>query len=334
MFLKIRIKKSKILVYIFFLFILFISCIYKNTYAQTISLSITPPIVELIIKPGKSVLISYSVENRGDPTVLKTRVIPITTNNIFGLPVQDSYKKSPINFRLDNSNLSLSDARFTKSKDIFQYLLRISVPNETPEGDYYYSFQVFSEPNYSLGSQVTPRNQATISSNIIISVTNTGRLEAKGSIIKFGFISKKFPVFDSTEYIPVELIIENKGKNVFKPEGEISLTGNFGEKSTYSIVPVNVIAGSARIIPATPSVNLNCDNKKNKICTRPFSLILKGFFVGKYSLKAKVQIANNKEPLIAEKTFYAIPFTIGFLFAIICIFTLSIVFMTKKKIQS
>src|SRR3990167_6852006 len=44
--------------------------------AQQLALSVSIPLLEITIKPGKSVLIAYTVGNNGDPTALRARILP------------------------------------------------------------------------------------------------------------------------------------------------------------------------------------------------------------------------------------------------------------------
>ncbi len=45
------------------------------SFAQSLSLSISPPLLEVVIKPGKSILVAYNIQNSGDPVVLTPKVV-------------------------------------------------------------------------------------------------------------------------------------------------------------------------------------------------------------------------------------------------------------------
>ena len=46
----------------------------NSVFAQQVILSVNPPLVEAMIKPGKDILIGYKIQNLGDPTVINTRI--------------------------------------------------------------------------------------------------------------------------------------------------------------------------------------------------------------------------------------------------------------------
>src|SRR3989338_1003669 len=51
---------------------------------QTTSLSIWPPILEAMIKPGKSITQVYRIKNLADDTVIKVSVVPFSASDEFG----------------------------------------------------------------------------------------------------------------------------------------------------------------------------------------------------------------------------------------------------------
>ena len=100
-----------------------------------------------------------------------------------------------------------------------------------------------------------------------------------------------------------------------KPEGQIILKGSLGEKATYDIISKNILAESERLLEATPSADLSSE------IYPPSSLILSGFFIGKYSLSTQIKFGENSPTIFASTVFYAFPFKImgGVLLAAIVI---------------
>lgn len=127
------------------------------------------------------------------------------------------------------------------------------------------------------------------------------------------FFGKVIRIFDSSDKIPVVLEVENQGRNVIKPEGEITLKGNFGEKATYSILPQNILSGSKRIMTATPSAEIP------ESIRQPVSLVLSGFFMGKYSLSSEISFGEGSPNIFAQTSFLALPikFLIGLFIAML-----------------
>jgi len=186
--------------------------------AQQFAMSITPPLLEITIKPGKSVLIAYTVSNVGDPAIMSADVRPFKPTGILGSLIQSDTFEGPIRFNLDNSNIGLGKPFFLKSKEGQQLLLKIRVPEGTPEGDYYYTFYVQNETGRPLEGVTASLNQARIGGNILVTVTNSGTLETRGNIGTFTVfptlkLGLKAALFESTDPVPVQLILQNTGRN-------------------------------------------------------------------------------------------------------------------------
>jgi len=137
---------------------------------------------------------------------------------------------------------------------------------------------------------------------------------------------------DSGDPVPVVLILENKGKNMIKPNGDVVLKGNFGEKAVFNIITQNILAESQRQISASPSAELNCDiTKKPFYCSHPFSFAISGFFLGKYSLSTTINFGEGSPNVFSNVEFIALP--IKFLSGILII-VLATIFILKKQKQA
>lgn len=301
-------------------FFLFLSAF---SFAQTLSLSISPPLLEVVIKPGKSILIAYNVENSGDPVVLTPQVLSFEPSDERG-NIKLKEIEGPLRFSLDNSEIELGKPFLLKSKSSQQLLLRIRVPENAPEGDYYYSLALTSSPNLPQEKNVSTATQATIASNILITITESGVLDIKPKIVFFDVIPKiqlpflgKIKLFDSFEKIPVVLKIANTGKNFMKAQGEITLEGVLGTKIKWDLVPSNILAQSERLIFASSEAEIKpfFYNKK------PVSLILpKGFYLGKYTLRAKVNFGEESPTILnASTSFFAFPIKLTLILLILSI---------------
>ncbi|MBI3366427.1 hypothetical protein HY041_02255 [Candidatus Roizmanbacteria bacterium] len=287
------------------------------SFAQQISLSISPPLLKVFIKPGKSIMIAYKLENTGDPSILLTKVLPFEPADDKGTIRIKSEFEGPIRFNLDNADFALGQPFFMKTRDSQQLLLRIRIPDGAPVGDYYYTLLAETTPPPTLEGAGSAGAKATIGSNILITVTKSGTIDVIGKIGLFDVLSRytlklfgnAIKIFDSNDKIPVVLIVENKGKNLFVPEGQIVLKGGFGEKAQYDIIPQNVLAQSQRLMTASDSAEFD----------RPITLLIPGFFVGLYKLSTTLNFGENSPNIFAATSFIAIPFKliIGFLIALI-----------------
>lgn len=309
-----------------FILILILFLIFNNkVFAQQVDLAISPPLLETIIKPGKSIMIAYRLQNFGDPAILTARVLPIEPkDNLGNVSIRPEFE-GPIRFSLDNADRELEKPFLIKTENSSQLLLRIRVPEGTPNGDYYYVLLAEAQPPPTVEGIGTARAKVSIGSNILITVTDSGTVEVKGKVTLFDVISRlKFNLFgniirlvDSTDKIPVVLIVDNSGRNMFKPEGKITLQGNFGEKAAYDIVPENILAQSQRLLTASPSAEINS------------TLVLSGFFVGRYRLSADIDFGENSPRIFASASFVALPFK--FLLALLTTAAIGIFIIRRFK---
>src|SRR3989344_2459054 len=316
-------KYSKFLV---LSFMIYVSCFMFHVsfiHAQEINLSVAPPLIKTIIKPGKTILIGYKLQNLGDPVIVTTRVaglIPIGNNG--GLRIENG-PTDPILFNLDNAELKLNQPFLMKSAQQQQLLVRIKVPDQTPEGDYYYTLLNETKPSQS-DSELSTSTKATIGSNILLTVTKSGKTDINGKIAFFDVVPRfKLPffgnVFDSSDKIPVRLFIVNVGHNVITPEGTINLIGNFGEKATFNIIPKNILINSQRIMEASTSGQMT-DQADS-------SLLLSGFFLGHYKLATTINFGPGTQTLFGQASFIAFHIKL----VIVLTFVLFIVFILLKQ---
>ena len=75
-------------------------------------LSISPPLLELFIKPGKAIMIAYRLENLGDPTFLNLKILPFEAkDNLGNIRIKPEFE-GPVRFSLDNADLTLDQPFF------------------------------------------------------------------------------------------------------------------------------------------------------------------------------------------------------------------------------
>jgi len=326
--------KFKIIKYFLVLIILNFSFLIFNlneTNAQQVSRSITPLILELVIKPGKSIMIAYNVKNYGDPVILTAKLVNFEPkDNLGNIRLKNDFS-GPIRFALDNSDIQLERPFFLKTGASQQLLLRIRAPEGAEGGDYYYTLLTETTPINNVDGTTGSRAKASIGSNILVTVTDSGVIEIKPKVVLFKILNKmnifgkKINLFDSFDKIPLLFILENKGKNKIVPEGKITLTGPFGEKMNYDIVLKNILSESQRLIEATPSYQLVTNYQQ------PTTLVLSGFFIGPYHLSTQVTFGENSPTVFANTRFFAFPFKL--IVGIIFVITVTVIIIKRFSSQ-
>ena len=103
---------------------------------------------------------------------------------------------------------------FLKTNGSQQILLRIRIPENIVDGDFYYSLLAETTPPNASEGIGSARARATIGSNILITISNSGDIDVKPRVALFstrgGFTDWK--IYDSFDKIPAVFIVENKGK--------------------------------------------------------------------------------------------------------------------------
>lgn len=321
-------------------FLLVLVFFVRPVCAQQIALSIYPTLLETVIKPGKSIMIAYRIGNLADPTLMRVRVLPFEPQGDTGTAIIREEESGPVRFSLDNAGLQLNEPFFLKTNQSQQILLRIRIPEGAPEGDYYYTVLAETEPPPTVEGSTSSRARASIGSHILITVTSSGNRDIKGNISFFDVLSRytvhlfgrTVRLFDTFDAIPVVLKVANTGSNVFKPQGNLSLRGNFGETAQYDIIPYNVLRESSRLMTATPSASVSCSARNGpSYCRTPTTLVLSGFFLGKYTLSANVNFGEETPNLYSSISFFALPFKFILIMGVTTILTLLIIRKVKEE---
>ncbi len=299
--------------------------------AQQVTLSLDPPIVQAKIKPGKSILIAYTVENKGDPLNLQFLIRPFEPVGQQGSLTLLPQLEGPIQFNLENADVVLEKPFFFASKEKRQAVVRVFVPQGIPDGDYYYMLLAETVPAFSLGGQSAGVASASLGSPLLISVTDSGITQTQAQIAEFSFHpdnlvtfgNKKFHIVDSSDTVSIVGSIRNMGIHLLQPGGTI--THQFGSsKNEYSILPQNILSNSQRILKVS-------SEQQNVPGT---TLSLSSLSIGSHAVRAAITFGEDGTVQYKELTFIALPIrfmkTVGIAIGFVLSYFL-IQFLTRKK---
>lgn len=328
--------KIPIVFFICFLFSVF-GFQLREAKAQTLSLSLWPPILEVMIMPGKSITQAYTITNSGEETIMNTKILPFEPSGEHGniaLRGPTSSEVGPLQecpqFSFDNANLSLGRPFRLKSGEVEQVILKIRIPENCPEDDYYYTLLFNTPPGAKIGQSVS-RQAGTIGANILLTVSKDGQPLRKGEIIEFKLLNcylarlLPFCFTDSLSQPEFLLRVKNTGRAFWKPAGKILLNSFLGQKTEIEILPENILSQASR------QINGQCQTEE-KIYPCPLTWQPK-FLFGPYRARAELTIGNQEETKISAKiNFLALPFKL-FLAVIMAIFGL-ILIKNRLKIRA
>jgi len=281
-------------------------------YAQQIDLTVTPPTLEVLIKPDMQALLPYTVINRGDSVGLRPLIRTFSISKQREYVEYGSVEKVPIKLSFIDENSETIDAFVLAKGSSKKIFLLLDVPSAAAEGDYSLSFMVETQPEL-LDKQYSARIKSQVASPLLITITKTGKTQIKGAISIFEIAGS---LFDSFDPIPVTLRLKNEGKNSLNAGGAVTVRGSFGESATYPLQNQNVLSNSEKLMTT-------------KRAEGDRTAILKGFFIGRYGVSASVVLADGTVQLNRSTRFFAFPFKIV-LFGVLTSFV-GIMLLRKRR---
>src|SRR3989344_4110080 len=148
--------------------------------AQSLSLSITPPLLEVMIKPGKTVTSDFRLTNHSDATIVTMAVVPYDNQG-----PSDSADFQPEEWiTLLNTDVSFLQPFLLKEGEEKQLTVKFSPPPDIEEKDYYRAV-TFSTSSRSFEQSSQTDISQTITAIMLITVTSGEGLNKQSKITMF-----------------------------------------------------------------------------------------------------------------------------------------------------
>lgn len=276
----------------------------RSVHAQTVELSMTPPQTAITIKPGNSATQAFSVRNDGDTGRFVARVVSfVPEGQQGGRRILDG-NKSPLQYRLENSNYALNSPFVIERSKTVQLIVKIDAPQGIDDGDHYSMLVVESEP--SITQNTASRSSVGIAANILVAVSNDGNVILRPDFAQlqviptysFSLFGSPVYIFEPSEKIPVVVQVVNKGTTYLNPMVSLTVRGG-GYEEKQELVPVTVLAQSQRLLTTSQSP---CDT-----CKTPVSAVFSSGFWGKYILSAQLGVEENNEKIYGSLVYWVFP---------------------------
>lgn len=312
-------KKLAYITALAFLFLAFNTNLAK---AQNVSLSISPPILEAVIKPGEKIEQVYTLKNDGPDAIISVDIFTFNQADDFGNPrISKSIKDyDPLSlkywFSFKEPELSLGDKFSLKQGGEKKIILVINPEDNAPDGDYYFTLIFRTELDNAFVAPETKSSlsQAEIGSNILITISKDGIINKKAAIKEF----KAPKIIDSFSPLNYQVKLANIGEGFFKPFGKITVESVLGKKYVLNLAPQNIIASSSREISCI-------ENERLVPCQLPVK-----FLLGPYKATLSFEVENDKKSYSKTINSFGIP-VIPLLAAFLLLITLIFARKTKKK---
>jgi len=218
--------KNYIVVFIFYFLFFHLS----TAKASGLSLSISPPIIQITTLTPAQIKTPITIQNLGDESVDLDIVFVKIKND------EDSsiYKKIQI-FEESNPIQSLSLAP-KQDKKLF---LKIDISKNETDSDHYFSIQFISKPSILNNNLNYSQIIGGVGINVLLSI---GQQNASGAIEEFSA-----PLFLEKATIPFTFKIKNTSSHFITPRGEIIIKNMFGKiVGRIDILPINILKDSSR----------------------------------------------------------------------------------------
>jgi len=236
--------------------------------AQSIGFSIYPPVLETVIKPGKTITQVFTIQNLSESDKIVTaRIVPFVPEDEHGSPLlKPNFQPTWLSyFSLANSSISLGQPFNFSAGKTDQLVLSISVPATAKEADYYATLILTTntEPTESASGVTNSVVNTTIGANLLLTVNTKANPPTLVRIRDFttfpeDILYRYGEIYFADNLSPIRFraVAENAGRFLTKIGGLVRVSKNNQAVSIQSLVPMNLLAGSAREIEASPSATI------------------------------------------------------------------------------
>jgi hypothetical protein len=211
-------------------------------------------------------------------------------------------------FSFQNADLNLNDQFILKAGGNQQIVLKIKVPEDALENDYYSTLLFENQMEPMLGLS-TSQAQIKIGANILLTVSENGEPLKKAEIEEFSLGNALFKIgsyqfIDSFNQPRFILKVKNTSKTLFKPMGTITVSGWTKQKYLLDLLPENIITQSNRQLHCFSTVNnqpVNCTltpNWQTKL------------LIGNYQAQVNFGLDKISDDYQGNLQFIALPFSL------------------------
>jgi len=233
--------KKKVAFLVAFVFFFFAP---KVAFAQGVSLSVTPPILEVMVAPGKEASYDFIISSIDTAVIVSPQIVEFFPVGIEG-ESEESASPAPSFVSYNVSPIALGPGASSRLK------VKFAPPEDAEEADYYLRLFFQTQELPTIGGSASFAT-VKIAANILLTVSKDGLPNKLASISKFSsprIVDSFFPIIYEVE-------IQNAGRTFFKPIGKIGVTSTFQKDVSLDLAPQNILAFSSRKIPCIEAEDL------------------------------------------------------------------------------
>jgi len=255
----------------------------KTLAQSTISLSVSPPIFELMIQPGKEVKQIFTINNLGRDTTITPKIVYFEPADDLG-NISLTKDLSPDWVIYDKEQFKL------KGQEKFDFEVRFLPPSDTPEIDHFLTVVFETSEPVDILNQNSSNFKSQIGANILLTVSQDGNPKKSAEITEFTAPKIIDSLFGKIIYT---IKLKNDGNSYWKPNGKIIIADEI-----INIAPQNTLSGYTR--------NISCLSDQTLVECKPKNR----FYLGKITAKLEFSIDENPKIYQKEAISYSFPFSI------------------------
>lgn len=215
---------------------------------MALDLSFSPPILEIIARPGATITQAYEITNNSDTSVnLIPSVVPFIPQGIDGAVSYDNLSQNPnIEFSLQNTDFGLNKTFLLSPHQTKQLVLKIKTLSNIPQSDSYYTFFLTQPEISAITNSTSTSTTGRIGSHILLSTSDTQNQEISASVSRL----KTSPPIKDVFFTPISFSaqVDNLTDHYFKTDGKLTVFKNGSVVKEWKLYPQNVLAQHSRSI--------------------------------------------------------------------------------------
>ena len=270
-----------------------LSHIVKPTFAQSASLTITPPVTEILLSPNKKLVHSFTVHNQGETLKLSANLHKIMPTDSWGHTMVDptplDESSIPLIIGIENADIKLGEPFTINSGQAQQIVLSITAANVDLPVDTYLGlvFQQFVD-NPPDSPQIPG-----ITALILVTLTPDGALPLSLEIADFDLPA----VHDSAQILTFTPKIKNASSIMVRPAGVLEVVSPKGKLvHSQELFPHLVLGNSERTLTA-----------RAKDSSIPLSWQASKLALGPYKIRLKVMSPGGTKLEEVERVVWILP---------------------------
>ena len=316
-----------------------------KVYANSVNIKVTPSQFRIEAKPPADVRAPFTIENQSDTSVSFVIGYKLFRSDRSEdgkvsflqegeqLPTQQDHHIFDKMQIVDQDNYSHNTIELgPKQKERLQ--LRIRLPKDEPNGDYYFTLLFISQADQQDQNTSKDNKKDITSSSTIQSGAGINVLLAVGDKTAPQGIIETFstPWLRQAGPVPFALTIQNNGMHYIAPKGQIVIKNMFGQAVGKVTIPQTVIlSGMSRKIVGSPDTKSTSDLQKAAVQGQ--IAWPETFLLGLYTATLTMNMSENGP--FYSRTIHFVAFPTGFLLglAVVILLSLFIYVRIQRKLR-